>query len=995
MSEGSEASGLNADFSLSSDDSKSLSGSLLLSPSLSLSPRLSLSPLLLLSPWLSLSLVFEMGLCILGTLLCLDLPFLSSCSPPFSLSPFELQPLTDLSLLVIVVDMSKPSSSVKPAVGLTRNSPPRDDALDEHIPPHVPRPDPPGVTEGVTRVYHTKLNGQICDEDGNDIPSDTLAPPRNSNQGPNDWTPYNNRLEFEVANFLYRRNQMSARDINCLLTLWAASLSAHNGKPPFANTTQMYSAIDSTPLGDTPWQSFSLQYNGIRSEGNIVSWQEADYDVCFQNPRTLVHGILSNPDFKSDFDLAPLQERTPDGTHRFCDFMSGNWAWRQATIIAEDPETHGSVFCPIILGSDKTTVSVATGHNEYWPIYLSIGNIHNNIRRAHRNGVVLLGFFAIPKTTHEFRDDPKFRRFRRQLLHSSLAKILEPLRPGMTTPEVVRFPDDHFRKVIYGLGPYIADYPEQALLACVVQGWCARCTAPANDLDSGQQTLQKPVPRSQAHTEILVEEFELGVLWDEYGLVGDIVPFTHYFPRADINELLSPDLLHQLIKGAFKDHLVTWVNEYIEAKYPASQAQKILDDIDRRIALAPPFAGLRRFPEGRNFKQWTGDNSKALMKVYLPAIQGHIPDEMRFHRHREIFREVGVRIKGFNLPRQHSLIHYTKLIRAYGAPNGLCSSITESKHIKAVKEPWRCSNRFDVLSQMLLTNQRLDKLAAARVDFTNCGMLKGTCILSVLGQILEPGSIRVMNPSSRILQVYSATALAAEMAILKKMRTMTTPTLPVYPDDIAAELAQPDFPRLIRKFIYDQEHLDSASDIMSISSTAHPMFYGKITIYPSAIATFQAPSDISGTGGMRCERIRAVTSWRKGAGHYDTVFVNADSAVEGMRGLYVARVRLFFSFSFEGVHYPCALVNWFSCKDDSPDDSTGMWIVEPYTQGGDGKNPSSDIIHLDTILWAAHLLPVFGSECVSRTLSCTDTLDTFSSFYVNKYVDHHAFEIAF
>ncbi len=66
-------------------------------------------------------------------------------------------------------------------------------------------------------------------------------------------------------------------------------------------------------------------------------------------------------------------------------------------IIAEDPETHSSVFCPIILGSDKTTVSVATGHNKYWPIYLSIGNIHNNVRRAHRNSVVLLGFFAIPK----------------------------------------------------------------------------------------------------------------------------------------------------------------------------------------------------------------------------------------------------------------------------------------------------------------------------------------------------------------------------------------------------------------------------------------------------------------------------------------------------------------------------------------------------------------------------------------------------------------------
>ena len=44
-----------------------------------------------------------------------------------------------------------------------------------------------------------------------------------------------------------------------------------------------------------------------------------------------------------------------------------------------------------------------------------------------------------------------------------------------------------------------------------------RCTAPASNLDSGQH-----VRRSQAHTELLVEEFELGMLWDEYGLVRDI-----------------------------------------------------------------------------------------------------------------------------------------------------------------------------------------------------------------------------------------------------------------------------------------------------------------------------------------------------------------------------------------------------------------------------------------------------------------------------------------
>jgi hypothetical protein len=94
----------------------------------------------------------------------------------------------------------------------------------------------------------------------------------------------------------------------------------------------------------------------------------------------------------------------------------------------------------------------------------------------------------------------------------------------------------------------------------------------------------------------------------------------------------------------------------------------------------------------------------------------------RFHREREIFIEVGVR-EDFSLPRQHSLNHYSSLIRLFGAPNGICLSITESKHIESVKDPWRRSNHNQPLGQMLLTTQRLDKLVAARVDFDSRGML--------------------------------------------------------------------------------------------------------------------------------------------------------------------------------------------------------------------------------------------------------------------------------
>jgi hypothetical protein len=59
-------------------------------------------------------------------------------------------------------------------------------------------------------------------------------------------------------------------------------------------------------------------------------------------------------------------------------------------------------------------------------------------------------------------------------------------------------------------------------------------------------------------------------------------PFTNDFPRADIHELIVPDLLHQIIKGTFKDHLVTWVGDYLKKTHGEAGANAILDNIDKR-----------------------------------------------------------------------------------------------------------------------------------------------------------------------------------------------------------------------------------------------------------------------------------------------------------------------------------------------------------------------------------------------------------------------------
>jgi hypothetical protein len=102
--------------------------------------------------------------------------------------------------------------------------------------------------------------------------------------------------------------------------------------------------------------------------------------------------------------------------------------------------------------------------SRFWPF--------PRVRNCVRMHDPLLRWFSI--ADKQFQDTVVFRKFHRQLFHSSLARILLSLHPWMTKPRVTQCGDGYFRRVIYGLGPYIADYPKQALLACIVSGWCPK-----------------------------------------------------------------------------------------------------------------------------------------------------------------------------------------------------------------------------------------------------------------------------------------------------------------------------------------------------------------------------------------------------------------------------------------------------------------------------------------------------------------------------------------
>ena len=178
------------------------------------------------------------------------------------------------------------------------------------------------------------------------------------------------------------------------------------------------------------------------------------------------------------------------------------------------------------------------------------------------------------------------------------------------------------------------------------------------------------------------------------------------------------------------------------------------------------------------------------------------------------------------------------------------------------------------------------------------------------------------------------------------------------------------------------------------SELAEPLdLNGNISVYTSAMAVYYAPSDICGIHGMARECIHATLWWGKfHVPHYDTAFAVTDPDIPGMEGLNITRVKCIFSFKHNGQMYLCALVHWFSKINEEPDFNTGMWWVEPdFNIEGESLYA---VIHLDTMVCAAHLIGKPNGP-VSSDITHISALEKFDSYYVNKYIDHHAYEITF
>jgi hypothetical protein len=130
-------------------------------------------------------------------------------------------------------------------------------------------------------------------------------------------------------------------------------------------------------------------------------------------------------------------------------------------------------------------------------------------------------------------DNKVLRGFRHWAFHRSLAVINKTLEPYMCDWDIIWCSDHHFWHAIYGLGLYIADYPEQTAAAGMVYNWCVMwawvsiccghtnlsdsCDAKPTDLNNPDASLC-----TREKTAALLDNEDSESLWYNHGIIPDL-----------------------------------------------------------------------------------------------------------------------------------------------------------------------------------------------------------------------------------------------------------------------------------------------------------------------------------------------------------------------------------------------------------------------------------------------------------------------------------------
>ncbi|KAJ7160307.1 hypothetical protein C8R46DRAFT_830620, partial [Mycena filopes] len=538
--------------------------------------------------------------------------------------------------------------------------------------------------------------------------------------------PFKDEAEWELAKWLIKHVGHTATDEFLKLRI-----ILQRAQPSYTGKNSFFEKIDELP-GGVEWQCKEMDIKGdlpdLDKDPTGKTMRGETVELWWRDPVECVRELMGNPMFRDAMRFAPeeLYADAEGNVRIFEEMWTADW-WKEVQKLLPP----GATLAPLIFSSDKTLLSNFRGDNSAWPVYLTIGNIGKETRRqVSAHATILVGYLPIPKFDCFNKNTRSLAKYR--LFHECMTVLTQSLIEAGKTGTKMVCADNFVRQVFPIFAAYVADYPEQCLVACCKENRCPMCTV-SPDERGDHRPHDK---RDQLETLFLMarqRDGEKDTAFEKEGIRAVYPPFWMNLPHSNVFEAFTPDLLHQVHKGVFKDHLVKWCTEIIGSL-----------EIDERFRQMPDHPGLRHFKNGiSTVSQWTGTEHKEMEKVflslvaagadpelvkavralmdfaYLDSLQSHTSTTLAaltqalddFHAHKKIFIDLKGRKEHFNIPKFHSLDHHEPSIRLFGTNDGFNTESPERLHIDYAKNAYRASNRKDYIIQMTLWLQRQESVA--------------------------------------------------------------------------------------------------------------------------------------------------------------------------------------------------------------------------------------------------------------------------------------------
>ncbi|KZV91631.1 hypothetical protein EXIGLDRAFT_769682 [Exidia glandulosa HHB12029] len=771
----------------------------------------------------------------------------------------------------------------------------------------------------------------------------------------NVYSPFANRVEWEIAQWVKNEGISDAAfDRFCDLP----SMRNENGLR-VENARQLNQKIDQLP-GYGAWQQRTIS---IQAEG---STQLQSHEVFYRDPMDCLRALWADPAFQAELMVSPeMRWFSKSRTIRmYLDMNTGDW-WNAKqvraahyTILTDSKFLQGNLpfgatVVPIIISTDKTELSMFSGEAAAYPIYMTIGNIPSYIRRQpSRRAQILIGYLPVSAIDKTELTDLAARNARAQLFHEAVRAILEPLRIAAASGVELTDSKGNVRDAFPLLAAYVADYPEQCLVACTRYGSrCPKCDIGRDAFAAGIAGSPRIVEETLARIHDAAAANDSLSAIDEYlrtfGINYIPHPFWEGWPHADIHLSITPDILHQLYQGVIK-HLTAWATTIVGEA-----------ELDARFKRVLPAYGLRYFKDGiSGLQRVSGLEHKAIAKVLLGCLAGapqkdavraaralldftylaqytcHSTDTLAmmdesladFHKYKAVFLNTGA-AESLDLPKLHSLVHYVPSIRLFGTTDGYNTEQTERLHIDYAKQAYGASNHrendiFPFMCTWLERREKMFKFATHLADENN------TTYVALK-----------RKPSGR-------PRLPVDFAKAPNGRSRTV-------RQIVAEHGAVSFAEHLVPFIktyvrteWAKKHKNTPVPAYTIPALDTIGFdtWNKVTFNTPDVQTLHAPDTVDVAFASPAHKTKAKTL----PARFDPVMVeiNGDGVAGegGMEGIRAGQLRVLFEIPehvqisiFDRLHIPrpgkLAYLEWFS-KLGAPDEVTGMYAVKRSMRSG-------------------------------------------------------------